>query len=644
MSRVSLVILTTVLCWATLAAAETPTDRLGDPLPENAVQRLGSQRLRYGSIGDLAYLPDGRALVASGTNIDVWDMSAGEREARHQVGTRPLSGIDVRDDGTVLLAANVAGTVFEFDLEQGEILREWETEQGRLSSVYYSADEARALTCGTNPPTLKEWDLETGEELVFAESDLHSARQAVYGHDDRSAFIHGAAGSDPVVEHYDLTDGSLIHAFLEDFYTHVRSIALSPDRERLLVGSRTRATEWRVDDGHELLNTFRGHHGGAVTSVAYAPDPEQLLTGSRDGSIRLWNRLPEGGEVINRWLPHSRHVTYIRTSPDGQWVMSYGGGNMVVEYGIEDGQPRLDWERHELGVNAVALTPEGRAISGAADGTVRVWDMLSGRQLLVIDEAEQGAWAVAVSADGERIAAGCKDGVIREFSASDGSLIRELEGHLGYIRAVAYMPEAATDGASISLLSAAGDGTLRAWGPAGEEPLHILEGDLFAEDGHRGGVLATAISTDGTQALSGGRDGTVRLWDLQTGAQQTVLRGHRGWVEAVAFAGDTGQILSASRDGTVRRWDASTGEVITEMDHGSAVMGVACTDDGATVIAGGTDNRITVWDPAGEQIAVLSGHAANVNAVALSLDHAYIVSASDDASLLVWEVPEPEAE
>ncbi|MFO7947524.1 MAG: WD40 repeat domain-containing protein [Armatimonadota bacterium] len=365
------------------------------------------------------------------------------------------------------------------------------------------------------------------------------------------------------------------------------------------------------------------------------------MTGSRDGSIRRWNRLPKGGEVQERWFAHSGHVNYILVSPDGNWVASYGGGNFVVEYGLADGKPRLDWERHELGVNAVASIPDGHAISGSADGTVRVWDMLSGQQTLLIDGADPGAWSVDISPDRERIAAGCKDGVIREFSAADGILMRELQGHHGYIRDVAYMPRPASGDDAPSLLSCAGDGTIRIWSRSGEKPLHVFEADLHAEDGHRGGVLSIAVSDDGTRLLSGGRDGTMRLWNLRDRTQVKIFRGHRGWVEAVGFAGDTGEAFSGSRDGTVRRWDLDSGEVLAEVTHGSTVKAVACTADGGMLFAGGTDSRISAWDAQGNEITRLTGHNAAVNSLAVSSDNAHLLSASDDATLLVWEIPQP---
>ena len=73
-------------------------------------------------------------------------------------------------------------------------------------------------------------------------------------------------------------------------------------------------------------------------------------------------------------------------------------------------------------------------------------------------------------------------------------------------------------------------------------------------------VAAVAISADGRRAVSGGHDGTVRVWDLDTGQQQAKLSGHDGPVAAVAISADGRRAVSGGHDGTVRAWDLDTGE------------------------------------------------------------------------------------
>lgn len=606
-------------------SAGAGVDRLGDPLPNGALQRLGTLRLR-GGIGDLAYLPDGRAIIAYDGDLEIWDLAAGERLSRRRALPGAIRSIDVRKDGAAVLLADSAGNIHEWDTTTAETLRTIPTGQAVLRTARYSPDGTRALTTGGTPPTLKEFELATGKELVaVAGNKLYSFGQGIYDAEGTTAFVDGGySGDNPILAHYDLTSGALLNEWHNDYYSHTRSLELSPDGSRLLIGSRTMGAEYQIE-GYERIRQFTGHQGSAVTAVAYTNEPNQLLTGSRDGSIRRWDR--EKPEVLLRWWPHSAACMYLCVSPDGRRVLSHGGG-MTTETDISTGLPTLTWDRHTQAVQAVAMLPDGRrAISGSSDTTLRLWDLTTGESLRLIQGATLGAHAVAVTPDGETVAAGCKDGVVREFSIADGKLLRELKGHLGYVRAVAYTPDGSR------LLSSADDGRIRIWGAESSEPLHIMRE-------HRGGVLSLAVSADGRRALSGGRDGTVRLWDLESAQLLLTLNGHCGWVDAVCFTVDGAHALSSGRDGRILRWNLETGEPETEMAQGDWVRALACSPDGRLVYAGG-DAALTCWELAGgTKIASLTGHAGGVGGLAVTLDGERVVSASADSTLLVWARPQ----
>ena len=596
-------------------------DWLGDPLPSGAVQRLGTARLTFGAVGGFCYLPDGRAAVASGPNLEIWDMARGERQESFRVSDANLVGLSCGRTGTILVMCDAGGNIVAWDVGKKRRIRNWWAGHTNPASIALSPDGRRVLVSGSVPPVLKEWDLESGRELISIQGTLDAFAMAVYGADGRTAFVGDVAQSSLL--HYDLTAGKVIRQWQVDIYT--RELALSPDGQRLLVGSRHKASEWNLAD-YGLLRDFTGHHGYQATSVAYCRDPNQILTGSRDGSIRRWDRLQS--QVIIRWRPHLSYVQGIDVSPDGRWVLSYGAGSLV-ESTMETGEPRLKWDRHCGSVQAAVFLPSGRqAVSGSVDGTVRVREVADGRALHVVTlpDGMLGAYALAASPDGSRVAVGGYAQIL-EFSPLDGRTLRQWGGHRGFIRALAYAPDGGL------LVSSADDGSVAVWPSAPGHPIARLEG-------HRGGVLAVAVSRDGKHVLSGGRDGTVRLWEIGTGKPFVTLDAHRGWVEGVAFLGDGQFALSAGRDGRILKWDLRTGKVVAEMEHGAWIHGLACSPDGRTAYCAGDDRTVAAWDlGSGRRMGTRSGHEKAVRALAITADGKRLLSASDDTTLLVWELP-----
>lgn len=620
MKTIEIMAVAFILISAAMVTAQQATDGLGDALPAGAIQRLGTLRMKYNSgVTDIAYLLDGRGLVASGANLDVWDLGTGTIETTYKPTGGSMACLNLSRDGRRLLFIS-GGEVVEWSIAEQAVLHRFPTNLAGLASVCYSPDETRVLTAGRTPPTIKEFDLATGQELISIQGTAAQFYKAVYGPGGKTAFV--GTGFETVLAHYDLTTGALLNEWFKDYCAY--DLCMSADETRLLVGSRSMASEWEIE-GYKELRRFKGHHGGAVNGLTYCREPEQILTGSRDGSIRRWDRTT--GEILLRWFPHESYATMIRVSPDGSKVLSYGA-RLVAESHMATGKPTVEWERHVGAVEACAWMPDGvRAVSASSDGTLRVWDTQTGKSLQTIAGANLGAWSLAVSPDGARAAAGCKDGVLREFNLSDGALLREMKGHLGYVRAVAYT----SDGSR--LLSSADDGSIRIWEPGATEAGAVLKG-------HRGGVLAVAVSADDRVVVGGGRDGTIRLWNTADGSAVQVMEGHRGWVECVAFAAGGNEVVSTGRDGRLLRWNVESGELTGEIAVGPWLRALAVARDGQHVYVSGDDAMITGWDvTTGEQTTSLKGHEARVDGLAVSPDGERLLSASADTTLLVWGLP-----
>ncbi|MBC8874091.1 MAG: hypothetical protein H8E44_32025, partial [Planctomycetes bacterium] len=141
--------------------------------------------------------------------------------------------------------------------------------------------------------------------------------------------------------------------------------------------------------------------------------------------------------------------------------------------------------------------------------------------------------------------------------------------------------------------------------------------------------------------LSGGRDGTVRLWDLREAKLMAILEGHLSWVGAVAFSGDGRHALSTGHDSRVVRWDLANGQIVTQMTHDRNTYALASGVNGDRAYSAGDNCGVTCWDiSSGKLLKELKGHDRPVRSLSLSPDGKTIVTASDDTTLLVWDVPE----
>jgi WD40 repeat protein/serine/threonine protein kinase len=157
--------------------------------------------------------------------------------------------------------------------------------------------------------------------------------------------------------------------------------------------------------------------------------------------------------------------------------------------------------------------------------------------------------------------------------------------------------------------------------------------------GHTGWVQGVAFSPDGRRLASGSRDGTVKVWDAQTGQEIRTLKDHTGTVYRVAYSPDGRRLASASADGTVKVWDAQTGQRALSLEgHTDHVHGVAFGPDGRQVASASADQTVKVWDAqTGQDLRTLEGHTGNVSNVVFSPDGRRLASASWDGTVRVWD-------
>jgi WD40 repeat protein len=368
---------------------------------------------------------------------------------------------------------------------------------------------------------------------------------------------------------------------------------LAPELEKRTAGD---AEPWirmrtRHREAESLVRTLTGHTG-TVTACGFSPDGRLIVSGDTDNTLKIWDA--ETGVELHTLLGHQAAVWDCAFSPDGTTICSAGGDYKTGELRLWDartGAPLLEFEGHRESVSTCAFGPEGRRLfSASADGTVRVWDPRSGAEGGTVPvSGRMNNTALAVSPDGERIcSAGIGGADLTVVEVASGTSVATLD-FPEIINHCSFSP----DGRQVVLAGGKWDSeqpNLCVW--------HPDTGTTLVVEAHRGVVHSCAFSPDGRQVLSAGDDGTLRLWDAQTGTQLAVLVGHGGAVTACAFSPDGRSLVSAGRDGAVRVWDtalATTERPVPE-GHAGGVSGCAFTIDGARLISTGDDDSVRLWD------------------------------------------------
>ena len=149
-------------------------------------------------------------------------------------------------------------------------------------------------------------------------------------------------------------------------------------------------------------------------------------------------------------------------------------------------------------------------------------------------------------------------------------------------------------------------------------------------EGIRHWIHVVALTPNGRCAISGSCDGTLRVWDLESGKSVRILEGHTGPVRAVAITPDGHRAVSGSSDGTLRVWDLESGQSVHTLEgHADAVNAVTVTPMARHAISASADRMLRVWDlESGQSVFTLEGHLDAVNAVAVTPDGQRAISAS----------------
>jgi WD40 repeat protein len=362
-----------------------------------------------------------------------------------------------------------------------------------------------------------------------------------------------------------------------------------------------------------------------------------LAAGGYGAAVQL--RDPTTGELVRELPSGPGPVTGLATVAEAGTVLVAVATEAEVRlWDPATGRQERDLGDHLGGVGGIcAFTSGGRGLLATTgdNGAIRLWDPTTGQPERVLNQVGPVAGLASLTAAGQSTLAGTgRDGSVRLWDPATGRLDRRLTGHTAPVTSVCRV----TVGGAEFLASGSEDRTVRLWEPGTGRAVRVLSDDNPA--------VSAVCAVPGADAdrLAVASD-TLRLWHPGTGRVERVL-GHLRWVTAVCVVPAPGGnvLVSSDEDGTVRLWDPQTGALIRELrcHHGAATALCAVpAGDRHLLASASADRTILLWDPqTGARTGMLTGHLGPVTGLCVvpAGDRHLLASTSTDRTVRLWDL------
>ncbi len=523
------------------------------------------------------YSADGKRILSASKDgtVRLWETLSEKELKRIRVGgassVRNLSG---SEDGTRFLVGfdgKEAGLSL-YNVEPGVELRSFETATYPMSAVMLAEDGTRALSAGHLG--MHAWDVKQDRDVrdfgagVEVAAFTPDARLAIAGNADYSVSV------------WDVEKGERLKQFT-GHTGRISSVSLSADG-RLAASADEEGTIrlWIPPPAAGLLHVFEAHHG-SVQSVAFAPDGIHAVSGAIDGIAQI---LRVDSLELGPFVALPDKVSSVGFSADSRRLLYATGQAKSVSNQIAireiDGAGGTGLDRDiatfrgmKDRISNAVFSPDGTLVAGgSADGSLRVWEVESQREIAILEPGNSGS--------------GMRGGVNNTPKSDAGKTAAARTG----VNSIAFSPDKRP-----AILWAMHDNQAHVWEyEKNNEPTCLTKRAFI---GHTAQVNAVQFSPSGRYAITASGDRTLRIWEVESFKTLHELTGHTAAVNTVAVASDGRFLLSGSDDRTVRKWDLETGALLfTYKGHSGPVRSVAISPNSQMGLSGGDDWTVRLWD------------------------------------------------
>ena len=407
-------------------------DLYGDPLPEGAIARMGTTQFHYQS-PQAAFSKDGKTLLVVDRNGVVYlnDVKTGK-----QIGTHRIELPKLKNNGVAIRALSPNGKflaiasddeVILYDAFAGKELRRLQLELARWSELVFSPDGIRFASLereGDKHARVRIWETATGNNVCSLQlgQPLSFILHGAFSHDGK--LFATAEYGEPHLRLWDASTGKMIRQY--KVMDH-QQVAFAPDDKIMAVGGWQGITILDTSSVKQLAQMPLPSPEG-VTSLKFSPDGSLLSGGRQLGDLLLW----DVGTKKLKSRVDALHVDFQTFSPDSRTLAVWGqetNKDIVELWDVKTGKQVHLRPGHTEFIYSLASSQNGSVIASGAlrDPDLRIWDATTGRQLCALRTNDTFIHSAALSPDGKLAASGGQEGTVQLWDLTTGKELLRFE-------------------------------------------------------------------------------------------------------------------------------------------------------------------------------------------------------------------------
>ena len=284
--------------------------------------------------------------------------------------------------------------------------------------------------------------------------------------------------------------------------------------------------------------------------------------------------------------------------------------------------------KHEFTVTSVAVSPDSTlALTGSEDCTARLWETITGKELLILRGHEERIKSVAFSPCGNFIVTGSVDRTARVWDIRTAEEVTRLEGHVYAVESVTFSP----DGTKI--LTGSWDCSTKLWDMKTGEERQTFRG-------HKEYVWNVAFSLCGNFAVTGGDDCVINIWNVYDGSlKSSITTPHK--IRAAQFFSDNDIVIAAHADGVIRVWNVHSHSVVREFSgHTADLWSVSVYSDKDVMVSCGKDKTVKIWDISRTEILLSVEQSSPILSAVISPDGRFLTTGNDQGEVNFYILPD----